>query len=71
MDLRRLHEGPQDDLRGPDEIVNWMAPEYEGHANYGLVGIDPRAHASAEVGREETERLLDYLAAWVIGEAHP
>ena len=71
VDLNRLHEGPEDDLRGPDEVVNWMALEYEGHANYGLVGIDPRAHASAEVGREETERLLDYLAAWFIGEAHP
>jgi len=71
VDLDRLHAGPEDDLTGPDEVVNWMTPEYEDHANYGLVGIDPRAHASAEVGREETERLLDHLAAWVIGKAQP
>jgi creatinine amidohydrolase len=69
VDLDRLHAGPEDDLRGPDEVVNWMTPEHKGHANYGLVGIDPRAHASAEVGREETSRLLDFLAAWVDGES--
>ncbi|MGC9348861.1 MAG: creatininase family protein [Anaerolineae bacterium] len=65
VDVDRLHAGPEDDLGGPDEIVNWMAPEYEGHPNYGLVGIDPRAHASAAFGKSETERLLAYLAAWV------
>ena len=69
VDLNRLHAGPKDDLTGPDEVVNWMTPEYQDHANYGLVGIDPRVHASAEVGREETERLLDFLAAWVGGES--
>lgn len=67
VDLDRLHAGPEDDLGRPDEVVNWMVPEYEGHANYGLVGIDPRAHASAEVGQADTERLLAYLAAWVEG----
>jgi hypothetical protein len=42
-----------------------MFPEYEGHPCYGLVGIDPRAHASTEEGRKNTEALLDFLAAWV------
>jgi creatinine amidohydrolase len=65
VDVARLHQGPEDDLGGPDETVNWMTPGYEGHPNYGLVGIDPRAHASEEVGRVATEALLDFLAAWV------
>jgi creatinine amidohydrolase len=68
VDVARLRQGPQDDLGGPDEAVNWMGPEYEGHPNYGLVGIDPRAHASAEVGRVHTEALLYFLAAWVEGD---
>jgi len=65
VDLDRLQAGTNDDITGPDEIVNWMTPDYQGHPNYGLVGIDPRAHASADVGRLETDRLLDYLAEWV------
>lgn len=65
VDMEKLHSRPEDDLSGPDDIVDWMQPKYEGHPNYGLVGIDPRAHASAAVGREETERLLTYLAAWL------
>jgi len=65
VDLDRLHAGPEDDITGPDQTINWMTPEYEGHPNYGLVGIDPRAHASADVGRQETGRLLDYLARWI------
>jgi creatinine amidohydrolase len=65
VDTARLRSGRQDDLGGPDEWTNWMTPEYKGHPNYGLVGIDPRAHASAEVGRANTEALIDFLAAWV------
>ena len=68
VDRARLYQGPQNDLGGPDEVIDWMTPAYEGHPNYGLVGIDPRAHASAEVGCEATEALLDYLAAWVKGD---
>ncbi len=65
VDRARLRQGRQDDLGGPDEVIDWMTPAYEGHPNYGLVGIDPRAHASAEVGRLYTEALLDFLGAWV------
>ena len=65
VDVARLHQGRHDDVGGFDEVINWMTTEYEGHPNYGLLGIDPRAHASAEVGRVATEALLDFLAAWV------
>ena len=65
VDIDRLKAGRQDDLRGPDEVVNWMVSEYEGHPNYGLVGIDPRAHASAEVGRVNTEAVIGFLAEWI------
>jgi creatinine amidohydrolase len=63
--MDRLRGGAMDDLGGPAEVINWMLPEYEGHPCYGLVGIDPRAHASAEFGAAETERLLDFLTEWV------
>jgi creatinine amidohydrolase len=65
VDMGRLRSGEMDDLGGADEVINWMAPRYEGHPCYGLVGVDPRAHASAEYGAAETERLLDFLAHWV------
>ncbi len=65
VDMARLKAGRQDDLGGPDEVVNWMVPEYAGHPNYGLVGIDPRAHASAEVGRANTEAVIEFLTKWV------
>jgi len=42
-----------------------MGEAYEGHPCYGLVGIDPRAYASAQVGQDNTERLLAHLAAWL------
>jgi creatinine amidohydrolase len=64
-DFERLRAGRQDDIAGPDQVVNWMAEAYEGHPCYGLVGIDPRAYASAQVGQENTERLLAHLAAWL------
>ena len=65
VDMARLQVGRQGGLGGPNEVINWMGPEFAGHPNYGLVGIDPRAHASADVGRDYTEALLDYMAAWV------
>jgi hypothetical protein len=42
-----------------------MGEAYEGHPCYGLVGIDPRAYASAQVGQDNTESLLAHLAAWL------
>ena len=65
VNMDRLCAGALDDLGGPDEVINWMLPKYEGHPCYGLVGIDPRAHASAEFGAAETERLLAFLTEWV------
>ncbi len=65
VDMDRLRSGIDDDFGGPAEVVNWMLPEYEGHPCYGLVGVDPRAHASAEFGAAETERLLDFLTKWL------
>jgi creatinine amidohydrolase len=47
------------------EIHNWMGVESQGHPNYGLVGVDPRGRARADRGREESERLISYLAAWL------
>ena len=52
VDVEKLHSGRQDDIGGPDEIINWMIDTPPEHPCYGLVGIDPRGHASADVGRE-------------------
>ena len=65
VDLSVFDREPTDDLGGPEEIVNWMVDTDQGHPCYGLVGIDPRAHASAEVGKEATENLLGYLQDWL------
>jgi len=65
VEMDRLRAGRQDDIAAADQIVNWMSEEFEGHPCYGLVGIDPRAYASAQVGQEHTERLLAYLTAWL------
>jgi len=51
---------------GPETMSrNWMGPEYRDHPCYGLVGIDPRGHASAEIGRAATENVLAYLHRWL------
>jgi creatinine amidohydrolase len=63
--LEELKRPPTDDIGGPEERINWMKDEYKGHACYGLVGIDPRAHASAEVGKVNTTNLINFLAAWL------
>jgi creatinine amidohydrolase len=52
----------------PDDAVhNWMGPESVSHPCYGLVGIDPRGRASAELGRVSTERLIAYFNNWLEG----
>ena len=65
VDTDRMKAGPTDDMTGPDVRKNWMGEEFKGHPNYGLVGVDPRGNASAEVGLASTERLIEFLAAWV------
>lgn len=65
VDMARLRVGGWDDIAAADQVVNWMGDAYRGHPCYGLVGLDPRAYASAAVGQEHTERLLAYLAAWL------
>jgi creatinine amidohydrolase len=57
--------GPPQDFGPADKTINWMADEYKDHPCYGIVGIDPRAHASAEVGRENAQRLIEHLAKWL------
>jgi hypothetical protein len=42
-----------------------MGPEFREHPCYGLVGIDPRGRASADLGRELTQTLIQYLGDWV------
>lgn len=69
VDMSQLSGPPTDDVGGPGERINWMGDEYKDHPCYGIVGIDPRAHASAEVGRQNTERLIEFLAKWLDEEA--
>jgi creatinine amidohydrolase len=68
VDQAALKRKPDDDIGGPDERINFMGNAYRGHPCYGLVGIDPRHHASAEVGRENSERLIAYLMTWLDGQ---
>ena len=55
-----------DERVNPDQIVNWMVDEYSNHPLYGLVGLDPRHQASAVLGQELTESLLNFLATWLV-----
>jgi creatinine amidohydrolase len=65
VDGGALADASREDLGGPEEVRNWMDPRWRGHPCYGLVGIDPRAWASAAVGQESTELLLRHLEAWL------
>jgi hypothetical protein len=65
QDLSTLKGEPTDDVGGPDEKVNWMDDAHKGHPCYGLVGVDPRTHASAAVGRDSAEKLIAALATWL------
>lgn len=69
VDPARLKAPPQDDIGGPEERKNWMEDKYKDHPCYGLVGIDPRDHASAKVGLENTDLLIQHLTRWLRGEA--
>jgi creatinine amidohydrolase len=66
QDLRTLES--RDDVGGPEEKINWMDPSFEGHPCYGLVGVDPREHATSAVGQAASERLIERLSAWLGGE---
>ena len=65
VDMSALAGKPDDDIGGPDERINWMKDDLKSHPCYGIVGIDPRGRASAEVGKEATEKLIDHLTAWL------
>jgi len=67
VDMNRLDGGNRDERGGPEEDRNWMDPKHKDHPCYGLVGIDPRSHANAAVGRENTDNLLAFLAEWLAG----
>ena len=63
----KIHGGP-DDVGAADERRNWMSddqPDYRDHPCYGILGIDPRAHASAQAGKQATDRLIAHLGAWL------
>ncbi len=66
VDLTQL-AGRDDDIGAPDQRHNWMTEVGPDHPCYGIVGIDPRAHASAEFGRAATENVIEHLAAWLDG----
>lgn len=66
QDLSTLAD--ETDVGGADEKINWMAPSFDGHPCYGLVGVDPRRHATRAVGEAASERLIERLAAWLEGE---
>jgi creatinine amidohydrolase len=68
VNMDRLRAGPPTDMGGPDERRNWMGEEHKRHPCYGLVGIDPRGHASVEVGRQNTEGLIRFLEQWLANE---
>ncbi len=65
VDMQRLKSKPLDDPGGPDERVNWMDDAFKDHPCYGLLGIDPRPYASIDVGKEGTERLIDFFSDWL------
>lgn len=65
VDMSTLERAEPGRVGGPDESINWMGDEYQDHPCYGLVGIDPRPHASAAAGKQNTDRLLDFLADWL------
>jgi creatinine amidohydrolase len=50
----------------PKKTVNWMVDDFKGHPCYGLVGMDPRHQASAQLGQQMTDDLLDYLQGWLV-----
>jgi creatinine amidohydrolase len=69
VDLGELAGGPVgEETGGPDQRTNWMLDGYEEHPCYGIVGADPRKHASTELGREATERLIVHLGEWLDGK---
>ncbi len=68
VDMDIICNAEPKDFGGADEKINWMEDEYKDHPNYGIVGIDPRAHASAQVGKENTELLLNALSDWLDGK---
>jgi creatinine amidohydrolase len=69
VDLSELERGNSKTLGGPQEEINWMGEAYRTHPCYGLVGVDPRAYASAAFGEVQTEALFAFLEAWVERDA--
>lgn len=65
VDLSLLGEPDEGDNEDNPKIHNWMDDSYKDHPLYGLVGIDPRGRASAELGRSLTDALISYLAEWI------
>ena len=68
VDMGRLQDPRHPEVGAPDQSINWMVKAYEGHPCYGLVGIDAR-HATAEIGRDNTLRLIAFLKQWLLDES--
>ncbi len=68
VDLAALGLPEQDASAGTDQSHNWMGEAYRNHPLYGLVGIDPRGRASAELGKTLTEALITYLREWLTAD---
>jgi creatinine amidohydrolase/Fe(II)-dependent formamide hydrolase-like protein len=67
VDMGAMEGMPPGQRGGPEERINWMEDAYQNHPCYGLYGIDPREHASAAIGMENTRRLVNFLKAWLKG----
>ena len=65
VDMRRLDDERYPDAGDPNQSINWMGKEYQGHPCYGLVGVDAR-HASPEIGRDNTIHLITFLKRWLM-----
>ena len=66
--MGELSGSSESDIGGPDERRDWKDPIYADHPCYGIVGIDPRNRASADIGRENTERLVAHLSKLITDE---
>ena len=65
VDLSLLGTPEQNPTVDLEQRHNWMGEIYQNHPLYGLVGIDPRGRASAELGKTLTEALISYLSNWL------
>jgi creatinine amidohydrolase/Fe(II)-dependent formamide hydrolase-like protein len=62
VDLAELGGGAPEGAEGRE----WMGDAQRAHPCWGICGVDPRGgQANAGLGREQVERLIDFLDAWL------